>query len=171
MEFRHFPHINSPVDFSNNEICTRELEKMVEAMKGAVAMDIRLFGRSHCAVSLYCPNGDCVTDRRQLSAITMSSEQSRTRATDGSVWLGIEPYEALFNHGTTRDFIFCLAGGLRHGALHTFVRKLGLSIAQNANLVECLRIGARYADRCGFFNQLFSLDVWKKAFPALQLHT
>ena len=171
MEFSRHPNVDNAADFSDNEICTRELEKMVEAMKGAVAMDIAMFGRRRCAVSLYCRNGDTRKARLQLAATTMSSEQSRTRATDGSVWLGIEPYEALFNHGTTRDFIFCLAGGLRHGALHTFVRKLGLSIAQNANLVECLRIGARYADRCGFFNQLFSLDVWKKAFPALQLHT
>ena len=53
--------------------------------------------------------------------------------------------------------------------LHTFVRDLGLSIAQNANSVECLRIHAKHSDsNCGSFKQLFSLDVWKEAFPSLQ---
>ena len=121
------------VDFDNAK-CTRALEKMVEAMKGAVAMDIRvLFPR--CTVSLYCHNGATRKARLQLSAITMSSEQSRTRATDGSVWLGNEAYEGLFNHGMIRDFTFFIkAIGPLADELAVFARKLGLSIAQNANL-------------------------------------
>ena len=49
--------------------------------------------------------------------------------------------------------------------LHTFVRKLGLSIAKNANSVQCLRINA---ENGGFAKQLLSLDAWKEAFPSLK---
>ena len=158
------------VDIFDREKSTRKLEEMVEAMKVAVAMEIWL-SQCDCLVSLYFRNRATRKARLQLSAITMSSAQSRSRATGNSVWLGIERYAALFNYGTRQDFTFSCENCESADLTIPFVRNLGLSIAQNANLVECLRIGARYADRCGFFNQLFSLDVWKKAFPALQLHT
>ena len=171
MWFDAYPDVSNAVDISDNEKRNGELEKMVEAMKGAVAMDINVWG-CYCAVSLYCPNGATRKARLQWSAITMSSEQSRTRATGDSVWLDIERFAALFNHGTRRDFTFHLAGERRYGResrLHTFVRDLGLSIAQNANSVKCLRISAQHSDsNRGFFKQLFSLDVWKDAFPFLQ---
>ena len=49
------------------------------------------------------------------------------------------------------------------------MRNLGLSIAQNANSVECLRLQARPGHSGDvFFKKLFSLDVWKEAFPSLQ---
>ena len=71
-----------------------------------------------------------------------------------------------------RQFTFCLAGHdctCQDLTLHTFVRKLGLSIAQNANSVEILRVFAQNGDVIdGFAKQLLSLDVWKEAFPSLQ---
>ena len=39
------------VDICDNEKCTRELGKMVEAMKGAVGMDTELRKRKFCEVS------------------------------------------------------------------------------------------------------------------------
>ena len=170
IRFGPHPDVGNAVDMSDNEKLTGELEKMVEAMKGVVAMDIRVIWGCYCAVSLYFPNGATRKAGLQLSAIKMSPEQSRTRATGDSVWLDIERFAALFNHGTRRDFTFYLAGERRFGResqFHASLRDLGLSIAQNANSVECLRIGAKRSNR-GFLKQLFSLDVWKEAFPSLQ---
>ena len=82
------------VDCSDNEKCTRELENMVEVMKEAVAMEIWAM-EFNCSVSLYCHNEATRKARLRLSAITMSPEQSQTRATGDSAWLGIERY-ALF---------------------------------------------------------------------------
>ena len=142
----------------DHEECCRELEKMVEVMKGAVAMEIAIED-TVCTVSLYYCNGATRKARLQLYAIAMSSEQNGTRATGDSAWLGIERAAALFDHGTRHDFCF----GSRQPCKETFVRKLGLSIAQNANLVKYLRIEAD-----GFFKRFLSLDVWKEAFPSLQ---
>ena len=61
----------------------------------------------------------------------MSAEQSQTRAKGDSAWLGIER-NALFKHGIDHEFYFWR----RHRWKDTFVTKLGLSIAQNANLVK-----------------------------------
>ena len=153
-------------------------------MKGAVAMEIWL-SKCQCRVSLYFRNRATRKARLQLSAIAKSSAQSRSRATGNSVWLGIERYAALFNHGTRQDFTFscdnCESADL---TIPFFVRNLGLSIAQNANLVECLRMGVKenpsrlhllrvdvdsqQLKKDIIFAQLFSLDVWKDAFPSLQ---
>ena len=170
------------VDIFDREKCTRKLEEMVEAMKGAVAMEIWVLHR-HCLVSLYFRNGATRKARLQLSAVTMSSEQSRTRASN-SVWFDYRRYAALFNHGTRQDFAFFRDGRESSDLIISFARNLGLAIAQNANLVECLRMGveenASWLDylRVGvdyrqlkkdmIFAQLFSLDVWKDAFPSLQ---
>ena len=164
------PYVGDDVDICDNEKCTRELEQMVEAMKGAVAMDIVLFGWNFCSVSLFSRNRFARKARLQLAA-TMSSEQSGARTTGESVWLGIESYAALFKYETMRNFTFRWAGVVRHDGksqdltLHTFVRKLGLSIAKNANSVQCLRINA---ENGGFAKQLLSLDAWKEAFPSLK---
>ena len=155
---------------AHNETCSRELEKIVEAMKGAVAMDMRVID-PFFIVSLYRRNGATRKARCQLSATTMSSEQSRTQATGESVWLGIERYAALFKHGTRHDFDLGIGHYGRPDdelAVHNFARKFGSLIAQNANLVECLRIGAESVDSTGFCQQFLSLDVWKEAFPSLQ---
>ena len=129
-------------------------------------MEIWVVQASVCGVSLYYCNGATRKARLKLSAIAMSSEQSRTRATGDAAWLGIERSAALFNLGTRHDFRFLR----RHRCCNdTFVRKLGLSIAQNANLVEYLRIGVRNdSAQDGFFKRLLSLDVWKEALPSLQ---
>ena len=78
------------VDMCDNEKCARELEKMVEAMKGAVGMDMEFYQGKLCAVSLYSRNVATRKARLQLAATTMSSEQSGTRATGDSVWLATE---------------------------------------------------------------------------------
>ena len=165
-DFR-YSHVDKAVDICNSEEFTRELEKMVEAMKGAVAMHIMMLRPCQCAVSLYYRNEATRKARLKLSAITMSSEQSRTRATGDSVWLGFERYAALFEHGTRRVFAFY--SHPYHLTLHTSVRKLALLIARNASSVECLLIGfgSKYM-AYGSFRQLFSLDIWKEAFPSLQ---
>ena len=159
--FRVPPTACVAVDIFDRTKCTRGLEDMVEALKGAVAMGICVCQNGYF-VSLYCP---CA--RNRLFAVTMS-EQSQTRTIGSSVWLGIDRYAAVFKRGTTRDFGFCFAGERRHEdmALHTFVRNLGLSIAQNANSVECLRLEAGPGE--DMFKKLFSLDEWKEAFPSLQ---
>ena len=165
-DFR-YSHVDKAVDICNSEEFTRELEKMVEAMKGAVAMHIMMLRPCQCAVSLYYRNEATRKARLKLSAITMSSEQSRTRPTGDSVWLGFERYAALFEHGTRRVFAFY--SHPYHLTLHTSVRKLALLIARNASSVECLLIGfgSKYM-AYGSFRQLFSLDIWKEAFPSLQ---
>ena len=169
MGFGDNPAFRNGVEISDSEKRSRKLEKMVEVLKGAVAMDIWLEPNCNCTVSLFCPNGATRKARRQLSAIAMSSEQSRTGETGDSVWLDIERFAALFKHGTRRDFSFRERRCCRESRLHTFVRDLGLSIAQNANSVECLRINATDRDSdLGSYKQLFSLDVWKEAFPSLQ---
>ena len=164
---RLHPIVHAAVDISDREKCTRELEEMVEVLKGAVAMDLCVSKHGWCvyfSVSLYCPcEATWRGTRNRLFAIAMS-EQSRTRTTGNSVWLGIDRYAALFKHGTTRDFGFSFSEG--DMTLHTFVRNLGSSIAQNANSVECLRLEA--GSEGVFFKKWFSLDVWKEAFPSLQ---
>ena len=62
------PYVGDDVDICDNEKCTRELEKMVEAMKGAVAMDIVLFGWNFCSVSLFSRNRFTRKARLQLAA-------------------------------------------------------------------------------------------------------
>ena len=160
-----YPHVDKAVDICDIAKFTRELEEMVEAMKGAVAVQIMMSRPRECAVSLYCRNEATRKARLKLSAITMSSEQSRIRSTGDSVWLGFERYAALFEHGTRRGFAF-----FSHNTTNdTSVRKLGLSIARNASSVECLLIGFGSKYRAyGSFKQFFSLDIWKEAFPSLQ---
>ena len=174
------PPVGDAVDIFDREKSTRKLEEMVEAMKVAVAMEIWL-SQCDCLVSLYFRNRATRKARLQLSAIAMSSEQSRSRATGNSVWLGVERHAALFNHGTRQDFTFSCDNCESADLTIPFVRKLGLSIAQNANLVECLWMGVKGnpswlhplrvdvdSQQLIIFAQLFSLDVWKDAFPSLQ---
>ena len=170
--YHFFPILFDAVDISDEEY-TGELEEMVEVMKGAVAMDIWVIGRDCCCVSLYCHNGATRKARLQLSALTMSSEQSRTRATGYSIWLNTERCKARLKHGTRRAFVFSSFGDSfrdPHESKESALRNLGLSIAQNANSVEWLQLEAQAEDypEKVFFKNLFLLDVWKEAFPSLQ---
>ena len=146
------------------------LANMVEEMKGAVGMKIELRERDFCAISLYSRNGDTRRERLQLTAATMSSEQSGTRTTGDSVWLAFERYDrAFFRYLPIRKPTFFHLAGHDRTSQDLIVRKLGLSIAQNANSVEFLHISAENGDgKDGFAKQLLSLDAWKEAFPSLQ---
>ena len=149
---------------------TYRLEAMVEAMKGAVGMEIELHERHFCTVSLYSRNGATRRARLQLAATRMSSEQSGTRTTGDSVWLAFERCDrAFFRYLTIQKNICFQLGGHDRTSQDLIVRKLGLSIAQNANSVEFLQVIAENGDgKDGFAKQFLSLDVWKDAFPSLQ---
>ena len=172
MDFTDYngPYFGEAVDIFDREKCTRKLEEMAEALKGAAAMRIGVVDRRHLSVVLYGRNEATRKARLQLS-ITL--ERSRTSAAGDSVWLDIERYAALFKHGTRRDFIFLRGDRSPDLTCRTFVGILGLLIAQNAASIECLRLEAKFFDRFDtvedmFFKQLFSLDVWQEAFPSLQ---
>ena len=85
------------------------MDDLVVKMKEAVAMDIRIempFVGNATLAELFrsiSPNNESISAakkaRLRLSAISMSSEQSRTVTTGDSVWLGIGPYAALYTLG------------------------------------------------------------------------
>lgn len=135
-------------------------------MKEAVGMDIRLsdFQRGHgwILVSLYHPSNTAARrERLLLSAIAMSSEQSRTKTIGDSAFVGFQQYTA--QHGGKTDFV--IAPGL---SSLTVARDLGLSIARNANLVQRLWVEVSCLDQNDarrFFEDLFSVEG---ALPSLQ---
>ena len=155
---------------------------MVVTMKEAAAMDMRIKNKDGlgypyaacCAVSLYHPTKESISaarkERLRLSAISTSSEQWQTTVTGDSVWLGIEPYAALYTHGERTEFVFYLrTNAFTESLAETFVTDLGLSILRNAHSVQCLRIQVDGTiDMLRFVKTFFSLDAWKEAFPSIR---
>ena len=166
------------VRIKKREEVAQRLEAIVAAMKEAVAMDIRidashsetfLSQKCFCSVSIYHPNNESISaarkERLRLSAISTSSEQwqTTTTATGDSVWLGIEPYAALYTHGDRTEFVFEVGTFMAPVSLvESFATDLGLSILRNAHSVQCLRVQVHVAQK------FFSLDAWKEAFPSLR---
>ena len=152
------------------------LDDLVVTMKDAVAMDIWIesnCNRHSCyfTVSTYHPNKKSISaarkERLRLSAISMSSEQSQIATTGDSVWLGIEPYAALYTHGERREFEFKVdSQKITDSSVKTFATDLGLAIVRNAHLVECLRVHVATESRS--VKTFLSLGAWKGAFPSLR---
>ena len=182
------PDHSLAVRIYQHEKLAQRLNDLVVTMKEAVAMDIRIEKcfdgnaccenaccfTTCCAVSIYHPNNESISatrkERLRLSAISMSSEQSQTAATGDSVWLGIEPYAALYTLGERREFVFEAGNEMvPKSSIETFATDLGLSILRNAHLVECLRVNVKADSRAlPFLKTFFSLDAWKEAFPSLR---
>ena len=180
MGFRTSYYRSSNAATIGDKACTQLLEAMVEKTKEAVAMDIRLptpywdYDRDNCIVSLYYRGNHpdlARSERLRLSAISMSSEQSGTKAIGDSAFWGFERYPALFTLERRFDFVFtCSEFGTlsAESSLSTFARDLGLSIAQHANLVRCLRVEYSCDHRIDahqFFEDMFSVEG---AFPSLR---
>ena len=87
-----------------------------------------------------------------------------------SVWLGIDPYAALYTHGERREFVFEVdSHKTTDSSVKTFATDLGLAILRNAHLVECQRVYCIYvATETRFLKKFFSLGAWKEAFPSLR---
>ena len=176
------PDLRRAVPINVHEEIAQRLYALVVTIKDAVAMDIRIgsyigaWRRHCCAVSIYHPNNKSISaarkERLRLSAISMSSEQSQTATTGDSVWLGIEPYAALFTHGERREFVFEVGPNLvTDSSVKTFVTDLGLTILRNAHLVECLRVHVTTDSDTGTLQLLktfFSLGAWKEAKSSLR---
>ena len=161
-----------------DKACPQLLEAMVDTMKGAVGMSISLptrksgcTGGISCKVSLYNPcnrsNMAARKERLRLSAIALSSEESRTKAIGDSIF---EQYDALFEHeGKTvfEFFIRELLTSAPESSTSTLMSDLGQSISQNANLVRHLMVQVGHQDQIDvnqFLRDLFSVDG---AFPSL----
>ena len=166
------------------EKLAERLEAMVVTMKEAVAMDIDvrnetssdgLLSNTCCFISIYHPNNTSLSaarkERLRLSAISISPEQSQTTttATSDSVWLGIEPYAALFAYGTRFKFLFNVGIRVPQSSVKTFATDLGLSILRNAHFVQCLRLQVHEdIGMLPLVKEFFSLDAWKEGFPSLR---
>ena len=146
-------------------------------MKEAVAIDIRLsrvgFSTVQCAVSLYPSKRSGMAARKErlrLSAMAVSSEQDRRTTIGDSAFMGFARYAKLFKNGKT-DFVFREDLGIaQDSSMSSFASDLGLSIARNANLVQCLRVGDAFSYQLyphRFLKDLFSLSV-EGAFPSLR---
>ena len=151
------------------------LDDLSVTMKDAIAMDLSVteayFHRTYFAVSIYHPNNESMRaarkERLRLSAISMSSEQTATAG--DSVWLGIEPYVALYTHGERRQFVFEVGSLVPDSSIKTFVTDLGLAILRNAHLVERLRVDVEV--ETWFLKTFFSLGAWKGAFTMCLLES
>ena len=163
------------------EDVARRLEEMAVTMKEAVAMDIRI--ENDCTINgcspvvsifIYLPNNTSVRaarkERLRLSAIS-------TPGTGDSVWLGIEPYAAIYTYGERRKFAIDFDSidyfyKCRKSLVGTHVADLGLSILRNAHSVQCIRVNINDAIDTfryyRFVNDFCSLDAWKEAFPSLR---
>ena len=157
------------VKIEESEELAQSLDDLVVIMKDAVAMDIRMTGYWACSsfvVSLYHPDNESISaarkERLRLSAISMSSEQSQTATMSDSVWLGFEPYAALYTHGERRNFVFKVGSSVPESSVETFVTDVGLAILRNAHLVECLRADVDKEPQS--LEKFFSLDAWKGAY-------
>ena len=183
------PDYDFAVRIEKREEVAQQLDDLVVTMKEAVAMDIRiqinpkdpyLPEKCCCSVSIYHPNNKSIRaavhaarkERLRLSAISATSSeqwQTTTTATGDSVWLGIEPYAALYTHGDRCEFVFRV-GTYRApvSLVETFATDLGLSILRNAHSVQCLRVQVDgKVETRQFAQKFFSLDAWKEAFPSL----
>ena len=184
------PDYDFAVRIEKREEVAQQLDDLVVTMKEAVAMDIRiqinpkdpyLPEKCCCSVSIYHPNNKSIRaavhaarkERLRLSAISATSSeqwQTTTTATGDSVWLGIEPYAALYTHGDRCEFVFRV-GTYRApvSLVETFATDLGLSILRNAHSVQCLRVQVDgKVETRQFAQKFFSLDAWKEAFPSLR---
>ena len=143
--------------------CPQLLVAMAKTTKEAVAMEITLSefwrnrDRQTCRVSLYHPSRAARRERLRLSAI---AEQGQTETIGDSTFVGFARYAALFKHGEKPDFVF--------ECRDPFLRDLGLSIARNANLVQCLRVEVQYVHRTLAHQILEALFSVEGAFPSLQ---
>ena len=124
-ELGRWPNCEVTVKIEESEALAQSLDDLVVTMKDVVAMDIRM--KSHWdrsfVVSIYHPNNESISaarkERLRLSAISMSSEQSQTATMSDSVWLGIEPYAALYTHGERRDFVFEVGSSVPESSVKT----------------------------------------------------
>ena len=161
-ELGRWPNCEVTVKIEESEALAQSLDDLVVKMKDVVAMDIRM--KSHWdrsfVVSIYHPNNESISaarkERLRLSAISMSSEQSQTATMSDSVWLGIEPYAALYTHGERRDFVFEVANKTTDSCMETFITDVGLAILRNIDT------------ETQSLEKFFSLDAWKGAFPSLR---
>ena len=135
-------------------------------MKEAVAIDIRLsrvgFSTVQCAVSLYPSKRSGMAARKErlrLSAMAVSSEQDRRTTIGDSAFMGFARYAKLFKNGKT-DFVFRED---LDSSMSSFVSDLGLSIARNGNLVQCLRVGDAFSYQL-YPRKICSRSPWRGHF-------